>query len=77
MMAEEQEHVHNHADCICCRAGEAIGRMMNAFGPSGEAKQHFRQSRVEFLKGIRKVVDDRIEKVSRAPQQKGSRIVVD
>jgi hypothetical protein len=76
MMTEEKEYVHNHADCVCCRAGDVIGRMVRAFGPSSEARQHFRQSRVEFLKGIRKVVDDRIEKVSRAPHQ-GSRIVVD
>jgi hypothetical protein len=76
-MTEEKPHAHDHANCICCRAGEAMGRMFRAFGPSDEVKEHFRQSRVEFLKGIRKVVDERIEKASAAPQQKGSRIVVD
>jgi hypothetical protein len=77
MITEEKAQVHHHADCVCCRTSDAIGRVMSAFGPSGDAREHFRQSRVEFLKGIRKIIDDRIEKVSRAPQPKGSRIVVE
>ncbi len=64
-------------DCMCCQAAEVIGRVMRAFGPSDEASEHFRQSRVEFLKGIRKVLDDQIEKASHNPHQRGSRIVVE
>jgi hypothetical protein len=77
MTTEENPRVHGHGDCVCCRANEVIGRVFSAFGPSDGARQHFRQSRVEFLKGIRKLLDDRIEKVSRDPDQKGSRIVVE
>jgi hypothetical protein len=76
-MTEEKPPVHHHADCICCKASEAMGRIFGAFGPSSDAREHFRQSRVEFLKGIRKVIDERIEKASAGPQQKGSRIVVE
>jgi hypothetical protein len=74
-MTEEKAHAHAH--CACCQASEVLGRVFSAFGPSEEAKGHFRQSRVELLKGIRQLLDERIEKVSRAPHQKGSRIVVE
>ena len=76
-MSEEPGKSHAHSNCVCCQASEAIGRVMRAFGPSDEATEHFRQSRVEFLKGIRRVLDDRIESVSRGPNPKGSRIVVE
>jgi hypothetical protein len=60
-----------------CDAGEVISHLARAFGASEEAQQHFRQSRIELLKGIRKILDDRIEHISRAAPRKGTRIVVD
>ena len=39
-------------------------------------RQHFRNSRVEFLKGIRSILDARIEHLSRE-QAKGTRVVVE
>ena len=39
-------------------------------------RQHFRNSRVEFLKGIRSIIDARIEHLSRE-QAKGTRVVVE
>jgi hypothetical protein len=41
-----------------------------------DAGQHFRQARIEFLKGIRALIDYRIEILSRA-SQKGTHIVVE
>jgi len=77
-MTEETGKTHGHADCMCCQATEVIGRMMRVLGPSEEAAEHFRQSRLEFLKGIRKVLDDQIERAGKAPGHKqGSRIVVE
>jgi hypothetical protein len=46
------------------------------FEPPAGAGQHFRQARIEFLKGIRALIDHRIERLSRA-SQKGTRIVVE
>ena len=37
---------------------------------------HFRNARVEFLKGIRSLIDSRIEHLSRA-ETKGTRVVVE
>jgi hypothetical protein len=39
-------------------------------------RQHFRNSRVEFLKGVRSIIDARIEHLSRE-HQKGTHVVVE
>ncbi|HYZ85334.1 MAG TPA: hypothetical protein VE621_13070 [Bryobacteraceae bacterium] len=49
------------------RIGNDLCQMLRNLGPSDAANSHFRQSRVEFLKGIRQIIDDRIERVSRGP----------
>jgi hypothetical protein len=43
---------------------------------SDATRSHFRNSRVEFLKGIRSIIDDRIANLSR-PENKGTRVTVD
>jgi hypothetical protein len=46
-------------------------------GPSEEVSNHFRQSRVEFLKGIRRILDERIDKVSKGGAPRGTHVVVE
>jgi len=41
-----------------------------------EAGNHFRASRVEFLKGIRSLIDDRIARMS-AEERKGTHVTVE
>ena len=80
MTEENTERTHDHSSCLCCQATQMMGRLFGAMGASAtsaEAREHFRQSRLELLKGIRRVVDDRIEKASRTDQSRGSRIVVE
>ena len=43
---------------------------------SEATNDHFRNARVEFLKGIRSLIDSRIEHLSRA-ETKGTRVVVE
>jgi hypothetical protein len=43
---------------------------------SEATKGHFRNSRVEFLKGIRSLLDDRIEHLSRE-ERKGTHVTVE
>jgi hypothetical protein len=43
---------------------------------SEATNDHFRTARVEFLKGIRSLIDSRIEHLSRA-ETKGTRVVVE
>ena len=53
-----------------------IDQIANCFDVPGEVRQHFTNSRIEFLKGIRAAIDHRIEKLS-GSEQHGSRIAVE
>ncbi len=45
--------------------------------PPEEVRQHFRNSRMEFWKGIRAMVDLHIDNIARGAQKKGSNVVVE
>jgi hypothetical protein len=59
--------------CVC---QEVLDHVSKVFAVSPEVKQHLTNSRVEFLKAIRAVLDQRIESLS-AKSQQGSRIAVE
>ncbi len=59
--------------CLCREAGR---RLMGMLQIPDETRQHLNNSRIEFLKAIRSLIDRRIEYLSRTGQ-KGSRIVVE
>jgi len=59
--------------CVC---HEVMDHVAKIFEVSPEVKQHLANSRVEFLKAIRAVIDQRIEHLSGTTQQ-GSRIAVE
>jgi hypothetical protein len=40
-------------------------------------RDHFRNSRIEFLKGLRSLLDDRIAHLSRAEEPKGTHVPVE
>jgi hypothetical protein len=40
-------------------------------------RDHFRTSRVEFLKGLRSLLDDRIDHLSRHQETKGTKVTVE
>jgi len=44
---------------------------------SEATRDHFRNSRVEFLKGIRSLIDQRIEHLSKHQQQHGTHVTVE
>ena len=73
-MSEEKAHAQGHG--ACCDASEAMRHFCRAFGASEQVSQHFRQSRIEFLKGIRTLLDERIERLGRTAH-KGTRVVVE
>jgi hypothetical protein len=59
--------------CLC---REIVNQFREAFGVSPEVREHFTNSRIEFLKGIRAVIDSRIEHLSNA-SKRGTKIAVD
>jgi hypothetical protein len=44
---------------------------------SDATRDHFRNSRIEFLKGIRSLIDDRIAHLSRHSERKGTHVTVE
>ena len=62
--------------CLCQGAGPALSEMLRRLGPPEEARRHFETARIEFLKGLRAVLDARIEQHSKA-KPKGENISVE
>jgi len=62
--------------CLCQGAGPALSELLRRVGPPEEARRHFDAARVEFLKGLRALIDARIEKVSKA-NARGQKISVE
>jgi len=63
----------NHERCPCY---EVMDFIRTRLGVSPAVRQHLSNSRVEFLKAIREVIDEKIEHLSKAPQQ-GTKIPVE
>jgi hypothetical protein len=63
--------VHEQGCFVC---GTAIPLLERCF--SGPTRDHFRASRIEFLKGLRSLLDDRIAHMS-ASESKGTHVPVE
>ena len=71
--AGTHEHTHAHAGgCFFCDT--AMPMLENLVSES--TRDHFRNSRVEFLKGLRSLLDERIAHMSRA-ESKGTKVTVE
>ena len=73
-MEEKTESAAPHATgCLFC---DTIRPMLERCW-SDATRDHFRTSRVEFLKGIRSLIDARIAHLSRPVEQKGTSVPVE
>ena len=63
----------DHERCLCC---EVMSHLRDCVGVSPAVQQHLTNSRVEFLKAIRALLDNRIEHLSKSRQQ-GTKISVE
>lgn len=59
--------------CLC---REVLDQFRETFGVSENVREHFTNSRIEFLKGIRAAIDGRIESLGKAGQR-GTKIAVE
>jgi hypothetical protein len=59
--------------CLC---REIVNQVREALDVSPKVREHFSNSRIEFLKGIRAVIDSRIEHLSNTGQR-GTKIAVE
>lgn len=65
-------HFDNCCDCL----REGLQAMVEAITPPESACRHFREARIEVLRGIREMIDHRIDRLSR-PKDTGTRVVVE
>ena len=77
--SQSQPHAQDHAHaagCFFCTT--AMPMLENALGNvcSESTRDHFRNSRVEFLKGMRSLLDERISHLSRE-ETKGTKVTVE
>jgi len=63
-------------ECLCMGAGPQATAVLKSISLGG-AGEHFRKSRIEFLKGLRSMIDSRIEKMQKQEQKKGTSVPVD
>lgn len=61
-------------DCLCMGMGPKLTEMLRC--RSEQASGHFRNARLEFLKAIRAMIDERIEHLS-AHGKKGTAVPVE
>jgi hypothetical protein len=65
-------------DCIFPKIADGFKQAVRDIGPSEPVLKHFRNARMEVLKGIRAMIDSRIDRLSRDPQtNKGTVVVVE
>ena len=65
-----------HIDAICGCIRKGLETISDALTPPEAARKHFRESRVEFLRGIRELIDHRIDHLSGRGNE-GTRITVE
>lgn len=62
--------------CLCQGAGPVLSELARRLAPPEAARGHFETARLEFLKGLRALLDARIEQCSK-PRSKGQKISVE
>lgn len=80
-MSEAQHTDRPDTDAASVKASLAViadelVRLMRRLAPSDEAQDHFTRAHVEFLKGVRTVIDERIDGLS-TEREKGTSIKVE
>jgi|KBSMisStaDraftv2_1062788.scaffolds.fasta_scaffold922653_2 hypothetical protein len=66
-------HGQHAAGCFFCTT--ALPLMERVWNEA--TRDHFRNSRIEFLKGLRSLLDDRIEHLSKHDEGRGTRVTVE
>jgi len=74
---QSEEGCRKEHECFCMGAGPEMYAMFKKLGPDS-ARRHFRNARIEMLKGMRELIDKRIEDLaSEKPEKKGTKVAVE
>lgn len=63
-------------NCFCLGAGPELFAIFRKFGPES-ARRHFRNARIEILKGFREIINKRIEELSATEEKRGTKVAVE
>ena len=74
--AGQGTRMYPNVDAFCDALRDGLRQAADAVTPPESAMAHFRQSRIEFLLGIRELIDHRVDRMSRA-KTAGANIVVE
>ncbi len=72
----QNTRAYPNVDAFCDALRDGLHRAADSVTPPEAAIGHFREARVEFLRGIRELIDHRINRMSRA-KSGGTNIVVE
>jgi hypothetical protein len=72
----QKAHAYPNVDAFCDALRDGLHRVADSLTPPESAMGHFRESRIEFLRGIRELIDHRINRMSRA-KSAGTSVVVE
>jgi hypothetical protein len=68
--------MYPNIDAFCDTLRDNLRQAADAFTPPAAAMGHFRQSRIEFLMGVRELLNHRIDRMSRE-KNAGASVVVE
>ena len=75
-MDEKQTTAQSHQGCVFCNVVEPqINALLDHIWP-GTTREHFRNARIEMLKGMRSLLDSRIDHLSKHAA-KGTKLTVE
>jgi len=74
-MEEKQTATHAPGCFFCSIAAPQIEAFIDHLWPEN-TREHFRNARIEMLKGVRSILDARIERLSKTAQ-KGTKLTVE
>ena len=70
-----REAPQSQCNCLCMGMGPKLTEMLQC--RSEAAAGHLRNARIEFLKAMRALIDERIEQLGRAQKKKGATVTVE
>jgi hypothetical protein len=71
-----EENARATAESVCGAFRTAFEQLGSAMAPPENVERHFREARKQMLMGLRELIDQRIQKMSRT-ENKGTRVPVD
>jgi hypothetical protein len=70
-------HAHTHGGCFFCDVAQPqINAFLDHVWPQN-TREHFRNARIEMLKGWRSLLDAKIDHLSKQQPSKGAKVTVD